>query len=189
MSPFRGRKRRQDKREDSAAEPGRSAPQGPTRYRMREKLLTIGNDYVIETADGELAFKVDGKALRVRETIKIQDTAGQPLYTVQERKVRLKQTMVIEQNGQRVAMVQKAFVTPLRDRFDVRVEGGPPLQIKGNVLDHEYNITRGGAPVASVSKRWFRVRDIYGVEGTVSIPAHRDRKASVPVSRRRAARS
>ena len=38
-----------------------------TRYRMREKLLSIGDDFWIETEAGERAFKVDGKALRVRE--------------------------------------------------------------------------------------------------------------------------
>lgn len=164
MSPARRGQRRRARREGRAAAPGGPAPQVPTRYRMREKLLTFGNDYVIETGDGAPGFRVDGKALRVRNTVKIQDTAGRPLYTVQERVVRLKETMVIERNGRRVAAVQKALVTPLRDRFDVRVDGGPPLHVQGNVLDHEYTITRNGAPVAAVSKRWFRVRDTYGVE-------------------------
>ena len=35
---------------------------------------------------------------------------------------------------------------------------------RGNIVDHEYRITRQGQPVANVSKRWFRVRDTYGVE-------------------------
>ena len=32
-----------------------------------------------------------------------------------------------------------------------------------SILDHEYQITRDGIPVANVSKRWFRVRESYGV--------------------------
>ena len=35
---------------------------------MREKLLSIGDDFWIETEGGERAFKVDGKALRARST-------------------------------------------------------------------------------------------------------------------------
>ena len=31
-------------------------------------------------------------------------------------------------------------------------------------MDHEYQFERDGAKVAEVSKRWFRVRDTYGVE-------------------------
>jgi uncharacterized protein YxjI len=131
---------------------------------MREKLMTFGDDFVIETAGGRPAFRVDGKALRVRNTIRIDDTRGRTQYTVQERMLRLKETMVIERDGRTVARIEKALVTPLRDRFDVNVAGQPPLHVRGNVLDHEYAITRNGATVATVSRRWFRVRDTYGVE-------------------------
>jgi len=131
---------------------------------MREKLVAFGNDFVIETADRVPMFRVDGKALRVRNTIQLTDQTGRPLYRVQERVVRLKETMVIERDGRTVATIQKALVTPLRDRFEVQVVDGPPLQVRGNVVDHEYTVTRNGTPVATVSRRWFRMRDIYGVE-------------------------
>ena len=32
------------------------------------------------------------------------------------------------------------------------------------MLDHEYEIEEDGRKVAQVSKRWFRIRDTYGVE-------------------------
>ena len=38
---------------------------GGTKYRMREKMFSIGDDYWIETDSGERAFRVDGKALRI----------------------------------------------------------------------------------------------------------------------------
>ena len=38
------------------------------------------------------------------------------------------------------------------------------MEAKGNVVDHEYKIERDGDKVAEVSKRWFRVRDTYGIE-------------------------
>ena len=38
------------------------------------------------------------------------------------------------------------------------------MRAKGNIVDHEYEIDRDGRTVATVSKRWFRVRDTYGVE-------------------------
>ena len=34
------------------------------RYRMQEKLLSIGDDYWIEDETGQRVFKVDGKAVR-----------------------------------------------------------------------------------------------------------------------------
>ena len=36
--------------------------------------------------------------------------------------------------------------------------------MQGNIVDHEYTIEADGTKVAEVSKKWFRVRDTYGVE-------------------------
>jgi uncharacterized protein YxjI len=63
-----------------------------------------------------------------------------------------------------MALVQKAMIAPLRERWTVKVENGPDLHVQGNVVDHEYTIERDGQRVAEVSKRWFRVRDTYGIE-------------------------
>ena len=38
------------------------------------------------------------------------------------------------------------------------------MDIQGNILDHEYKIEAGKEKVAEVSKKWFRIRDTYGVE-------------------------
>jgi uncharacterized protein YxjI len=137
---------------------------GGTKYRMREKLFSIGDDYWIENDDGDRVFKVNGKALRIRDTFVLEDRSGAELFTVQEKKLHVRDTMHIERGGQTVASVKKALITPLRERFSIDVEGGDDLEAKGNIVDHEYKIERGGDKVAEVSKRWFRVRDTYGIE-------------------------
>ncbi|MFC7099024.1 LURP-one-related/scramblase family protein [Halobaculum marinum] len=136
----------------------------PTRYRMRERLVSIGDDFDIEDADGNRAFHVDAKALRLRDTIVLKDVSGGELYRIRERVVRLRETMSIERGRRRVATIQKAFITPLRDRFTVDMADGSSWTVTGNIVDHEYTIAQGGQPIATVSKRWFRVRDTYGVE-------------------------
>ena len=138
------------------------APAG-TRYLLREKLLTFGDDFWIENERGERIFLVDDKVLRVRDTVVIKDREGRELLRLQKRLLRARDTMAIERDGDKVATVKKALITPLRDRFAVEVEGAPDLEAKGNVLDHEYQVTRDGIPVANISKRWFRVRESYGV--------------------------
>jgi uncharacterized protein YxjI len=137
---------------------------GGTKYRMREKLFAIGDDYWIENDEGERIFKVNGKALRVRDTFIIEDPSGTELFKVQEKKLHIRDTMDIERGGETVARVKKALITPLRDRFSVDVEDGEDMEAKGNIVDHEYKIERGGKKVAEVSKRWFRIRDTYGIE-------------------------
>ncbi len=145
---------------------GREEAGGTHRYKMREKLVSIGDDYWIEDAAGERAFKVDGKALRVRNTLIIQSREGQELYKIQERMLHIKDTMEIERGGGgTAATIKKALITPLRERWTVSVPGEEDWDVQGNILDHEYRIDAGrGNRVAEVSKKWFRIRDTYGVE-------------------------
>ena len=135
-----------------------------TRYQMREKLFAIGEDFWIQNEAGERAFKVDGKALRARDTFILKDASGDDLFKAQKKALHVRDTMKVERNGDTVATIKKALITPLRDRFDIEVEGGSDLEAKGNITDHEYKIERDGDRIAEVSKRWFRVRETYGIE-------------------------
>jgi uncharacterized protein YxjI len=138
---------------------------GAVHYRMRQKLVSIGDDYWIETDTGQRVFKVNGKALRLRKTLIFEDAGGRELAKIQERVARIRDSMEIEDaDGHRIAMVKKALISPLRDRWAVSIEDGPDLEIQGNVLEHEYTISDGRTLVATVSKKWFRVADTYGVE-------------------------
>lgn len=141
----------------------RDEPAG-TRYQMREKLFAIGDDFWVETEGGQRAFKVDGRALRIRSTFILESPAGEELFKIQERKLRVRDTMDIERGGDTVATIKKALVSPLRDRFTIELEDGGELSAKGNIVDHEYEIERDGEKIAEVSKRWFRIRDTYGID-------------------------
>jgi uncharacterized protein YxjI len=147
--------RRRERREEREA----------TRYQMRQRMISIGDDYVIENDRGERVFRLDGKALRIRKTILFEDMDGRELAKIQERMLHVRDSMEIEgPDGNRIAMVHKAMITPFRERWVAKLEDGPDLHTHGNIVDHEYTIERDGDKVAEVSKRWFRVRDTYGVE-------------------------
>jgi uncharacterized protein YxjI len=124
--------------------------------------MTIGDDYWIQDEAGARAFKVDGKAVRIRDTFVLRDASGQEVAKIQERKLRVRDTMKIERRSGD-ATVHKALVG-IRDRFQIDVDGGPDMSAHGNLVDHEYEIERDGNTVATVSKKWFRVRETYGVE-------------------------
>src|SRR5215831_14059354 len=105
---------------------------GPQRYQMREKMLSIGDDFWIENGRGQRAYKVDGKVLRARNTLNLEDVQGHVVAQVQERMLRARDTMAIERDGQKLAEVHKAFVNVLRDRFRIVQFGrGPDLEAHG----------------------------------------------------------
>jgi uncharacterized protein YxjI len=144
---------------------GQPEAAGPQRYQMRQKMVAIGDDFWIENQAGQRVFKVDGKALRIRDTLKFEDAHGNELCKIQEKMLRVKDSIEIEgPHGDRLAMVKKALITPVRDRWTVKIGNGPDLDVQGNILDHEYRIEEGRTRVAQVSKKWFRIRDTYGVE-------------------------
>jgi uncharacterized protein YxjI len=131
---------------------------------MREKLFAIGDDFWIETDHGERAFKVNGKAARLRDTFILESASGEELFKAQKKMLHVRDTMEIERDGHTVATIKKAMISPLRERFAIDVEGGDDLKAQGNIVDHEYEVERDGKKIAEVSKRWFRVRDTYGIE-------------------------
>ena len=132
---------------------------------MRQKLLSVGGDSWIENSAGERVFKVNGKALRLRRTLDLEDTEGAVVCRIQTRVMHVRDTMVIEQpDGTQMAKVHKALITPLRERWKVDVEDGDDIEVHGNVVDHEYTFEIDGTKVAEVSKKWFRIRDTYGVQ-------------------------
>lgn len=135
---------------------------GTVRLQMREKLVAIGDDFWIDDESGNHVYKVDGKAARLRDTFVLEDPDGTEVAKIKQRPVRLRDTMTIELDG-RSATVKKALVG-IRDRFHVEVDGQEDLKIHGNIVDHEYEIEQSGRTVATISKKWFRVRDSYGVE-------------------------
>jgi uncharacterized protein YxjI len=135
---------------------------GTVRLQMREKLLAIGDDSWIDDEAGKHVYKVNGKAARLRATFVLEAPDGTEVAKIKQRPVHLRDTMTIELDG-RSATVKKALVG-IRDRFHVEVDGQEDLKIHGNIVDHEYEIEQSGRTVATISKKWFRVRDSYGVE-------------------------
>jgi uncharacterized protein YxjI len=138
---------------------------GAQRYQMREKLVSFGDDFWIENDRGERVFKVNGKMMRVRGTLEFENTEGKVEAQIQERMLRAKDSMAIEDGkGHKVAEVKRALITPIRERWVVKIADGPDLEVKGDLLAHEYKIGDGKQKVAKVSKKWFRIRDSYGVQ-------------------------
>jgi uncharacterized protein YxjI len=134
------------------------------RYQVREKIFSIGDDFWITDADGNQVFLVDGKALSLRQTFELKDASGAVLAKVHKKLVAIRDTMEIEHDGQVVATVRKALISPLHHRSVIELADGSQLEAVGNILDKEFDIQAGGQPIAHISRSWFRIRDTYGVD-------------------------
>ena len=135
------------------------------RYKIRQNLISIGDDFWIENAEGKKTFKVDGKVLRIRKTLVFEDAQGKKLAQIQQRLLAIRDTMAVDDaEGNEIAKIQKALISPFVDRWSVKVKTGEDLSVTGSILDHEYTIKQGRTVVATVSKKWFSFTDTYGVQ-------------------------
>jgi uncharacterized protein YxjI len=134
------------------------------RYVMSQKIFCLGDDFIIKDETGADRFYVDGKVLTIRNKLSFQDMQRNELAFIQQRLLSWGPKYEIYRDGQLAAVVEKKLFTLFKCRFVVDVPGPDDLEATGNFLDHEYQFTRAGRPVATCSKRWFAWSDTYGIE-------------------------
>jgi uncharacterized protein YxjI len=127
---------------------------------MRQQLVSIGEGFDIADEHGNPVYRVDGKALRLRETFVIEDLQGREVATIREKKLALRESMDVLRGGAKIATIRKARFAPFRDKFSIDVEGAQDMVAQGDILHHEYDIRRGDEAVARVSKHRFAMRAI-----------------------------
>lgn len=143
--------------------------ENPIMFVIRERFFAIGDDFDVLDEHGTKVFHVDGKVLSVRNKVVIEDASGHEVATLHRHLVALRPTYEIRIGGEKAAEVRKKLLTPFRDKFTIDVPGPDDLEMKGDLLDHEYVIERDGTEVAAVSKRWLTVRDTYAVQVSAGV--------------------
>jgi uncharacterized protein YxjI len=136
------------------------------KFLMRERVFGIGDDFWIEDESGEKAFLVDGKALRLRQTFELKGPGGEILVVIRKKIVSVRDTMVIERDGETVAKVRKKLLSPLRHAMLVELSDGEEWTANGDIIEKNYTIDSDRGTVARTSRKWFRVRESYGIEVT-----------------------
>jgi len=131
---------------------------------MKQKIFAWGDDFTIKDDAGNDVFFVDGRAFSIGNKLSFQDMAGHELAFIRQKLLSWGPRYEITRNGKVVATVTKKLFTLFRCRFSVDVPGPDDLEAQGSFIDYDYKFTRGNKTAAEVSKRWFSLRDTYGVD-------------------------
>ncbi|GHI88689.1 hypothetical protein Sxan_60530 [Streptomyces xanthophaeus] len=129
-------------------------------------MLAIGDDYWIEDEGGRPAFLVDGKALRVRDTLELKDPEGRILITLREKVFSFRDAMTLERerDGRQLAVIRKKRFSLLRNHYRVTLLEGTEVDVSGRILDREFKVEYEGELLALVSRQWYRLRETYAVD-------------------------
>src|SRR4051812_47234712 len=125
------------------------------RYQMRQKWLSVGDDYTVADESGQKRYYIDGRGFSLGSKLAFQDMDGNELAFISQKLLSWGPTFEIYRGGQLVAVIKKSLFTLFRAEFTVDVPGPNDLVAQGNFWDYEYHFTRGSQPVAQVSKAFF----------------------------------
>ena len=133
-------------------------------YVIREHLLHLGEDSDITDEAGQPVLHVDGKVLSLHNRLILRDQVGREVGQVHRKLAALRPTYEITIDGKDVAEVRRHLLAPFGGRFTIDVHGAGGMEIKGDLLSHEFTIDRDGRTVAAISKRWLTAAASYAVD-------------------------
>jgi uncharacterized protein YxjI len=133
-------------------------------YVIREHLLRLGEDSDITDEAGQFVLHVDGKVLSLHDRLILRDQAGRETGQVYRKLAALRPTYEITIDGKNVAEVRRHLLAPFGARFTIDVPGASGMQIRGDLLGHEFTVDRDGHTVAAISKRWLTATARYAVD-------------------------
>jgi len=135
------------------------------RYLVQERIFSITADFWVEDENGNRVFYVDGRALSLRETFELRDATGMLRALIRKKMFAMRDTMNIEDANGVIATVRPAFFSPFKHRYEIDLADGSRLEAVGDFRDKNWEMVGAdGRIVGRVSRQWFRIRDIYGVE-------------------------
>jgi uncharacterized protein YxjI len=139
-------------------------PEGTMRYQMKQKWLTLADDYVMRDEQGNERYHVQGKVFSFGDQLSLRDVQGSEVATISQKLFSWGPTYEIRRDGELAAVVKKGLFTFFHCRFTVDVPGPADLEAKGDFWDQEYTFLRGETPVAQVSHAFFSWTDTYGID-------------------------
>jgi uncharacterized protein YxjI len=134
------------------------------RYQIREKILRIGEDNDILDDAGQPVYEVDGKVLSLHGLMLVNDGSGTEVGRVSRKLIALLATYDVSLAGGVNAEVHQRFSGPFHPKWTISVGGGDDMEMTGNFAGHDFIITEAGQTIATVSKAWISLADVYGVD-------------------------
>jgi uncharacterized protein YxjI len=133
------------------------------RFLLRHKAWSIADAYIIKDSSGEPAFQIIGKWFSWGDKLSFRNMQGRELAVIDQKMISLFPKYELKINGNSFARIEKEF-SWFNKKFTLDVPGPNDYVITGNFWASEYTFIRRGMEVASVSKRFFSIRETYGID-------------------------
>jgi uncharacterized protein YxjI len=133
------------------------------RFVLKQKLIAMGDDYVIKDADGNQVYYIDAAKFSIGDKLSFQDIDKNEQAFIKSKLLTWGPKYLIYRNDEHYATIKKKWsFWGLKIKIDI--PGPDDLIAKGKIAKREYKLVRHGDVVATVSKGWFNISGSYGVD-------------------------
>ena len=133
-------------------------------YTLKQKLVSLGNNFTIKDIDGRDAFQVKGALASLGDKLSFQDLDGNELVYIEQKVFNWVATYEIWRDGKLLADVRRDLFSFRRHRFTVDTPGPNDLEAVGDFLNFEYVVNRGDRKIATITRQVFHLSDTYWVQ-------------------------
>lgn len=133
------------------------------RYVLKQKLIALGDDYVVKNDQGEQVYYIDAAKFSIGDKLAILDSEKNEVAFIKSKLLSWGPKYLIYRDNSHYATIKKKWsLWGLKIKIDI--PGPDDLIAKGKIAKREYKLVRHGKLVAKVSKGWFNKSGSYGVE-------------------------
>lgn len=130
------------------------------RLYIKQKVFTWGDKFTVWDEFGNDKYYVEGEIFTWGKKLHVYDTAGNEVAFIKQEVFSLLPRYYVFCADEQVAEIKKEF-SFLFPRYSIE---GLGWEIEGSFMAHDYEITRNGCPIVSISKEWMTWGDSYELD-------------------------
>ena len=124
---------------------------------IKEKVFSWGDKFTVKDEFGHDKYIVQGEVLSFGKKLHVYDLSGREVAFIKQELWSFLPKYYLFCSGSKVAEIRKEF-TFLFPKYSV---AGLGWEINGSFMAHDYEITKNGYPIVSISKEWMTWGDSY----------------------------
>ena len=127
---------------------------------IKQKVFSWGDKFTVKDEFGNDKYFVEGEIFTLGKKLHVYDTNGNEVAFIQQELLTLLPRYHVFCGGEQIAEIKKEF-SFLFPRYSIE---GLGWEVDGSFMAHEYEITRDGYPIVSISKEWMTWGDSYELD-------------------------
>lgn len=132
------------------------------RFIVTQKLLSLADSFVIHDEYNNPVYNVEGKLFALGSKLKLYNMNGGEEIYIEQQLFKFLPEYHLYRKGHKLGVIKKEF-TFLKPNFNIQATSGH-YKLEGDFFSHNFNIIKGGKPVAQISKKFFAMRDSYTID-------------------------